>query len=78
MAGSEVGLGRLADGSNPVQIYGVAVLCGVGFTMSLFIGGLAFTSDELQNQVKLGVFGGSVIAALVGFLVLHFSGERRS
>ncbi len=65
-------------GSNPVQIYGIAVLCGVGFTMSLFIGGLAFTSDELQNQVKLGVFGGSVIAALVGFLVLHFSGERRS
>ncbi|MHB8495984.1 MAG: Na+/H+ antiporter NhaA [Casimicrobiaceae bacterium] len=66
------------EGSIPVQIYGIAVLCGVGFTMSLFIGGLAFTSDELQNQVKLGVFGGSVIAALVGFLVLRFSGEPRS
>lgn len=66
------------DGSIPVQIYGVAVLCGIGFTMSLFIGGLAFTSDDLQNQVKLGVFSGSIIAALVGFLVLRFSGAPRS
>jgi NhaA family Na+:H+ antiporter len=66
------------DGSTPVQIYGVAVLCGIGFTMSLFIGGLAFTSDELQNQVKLGVFSGSAIAALAGFLVLRFFGAPRS
>jgi NhaA family Na+:H+ antiporter len=66
------------DGSTPVQIYGIAVLCGIGFTMSLFVGGLAFTSDELQNQVKLGVFSGSVIAALAGFLVLRFFGAPRS
>ena len=59
-------------GSTPVQIYGVAVLCGIGFTMSLFIGGLTFPSDDLQNQVKLGVFSGSVTAAVVGFLVLRF------
>ncbi len=66
------------EGSTPVQIYGVAVLCGIGFTMSLFIGGLAFTSDDLHNQVKLGVFSGSAIAALVGFLVLRFAGTPRS
>jgi NhaA family Na+:H+ antiporter len=65
-------------GSTPVQIYGVAVLCGIGFTMSLFIGGLAFTSDNLQNQVKLGVFSGSVPAAVVGFLVLRFFGQSRN
>lgn len=65
------------EGSTPVQIYGVAVLCGIGFTMSLFIGGLAFASDDLQNQVKLGVFSGSVIAAIVGFLILRFAGAPR-
>lgn len=58
-------------------MYGVAVLGGIGFTMSLFIGGLAFPSDNLQNQVKLGVFSGSVLAALVGFLVLRGVGVQR-
>ena len=55
------------------QIYGIAVLCGIGFTMSLFIGGLAFPSDELQNQVKLGVFAVSVLSAVIGYLVLRFA-----
>jgi NhaA family Na+:H+ antiporter len=58
------------EGATSMQIYGVAVLCGIGFTMSLFIGGLAFPSDDLQNAVKLGVFSGSALAAMVGFLVL--------
>ncbi len=72
------GWAQWPEGSSPVQIYGVAVLCGIGFTMSLFIGGLAFSSDAVQNQVKLGVFSGSVIAALVGFLVLRFAAAPRS
>lgn len=72
------GWAQWPEGSTPLQIYGVAVLCGIGFTMSLFIGGLAFSSDAVQNQVKLGVFSGSVIAALVGFLVLRFAGTPRS
>ena len=55
------------------QIYGIAVLCGIGFTMSLFIGGLAFPSDELQNQVKLGVFAVSALSAVIGYLVLRFA-----
>lgn len=71
------GWAQWPKGAIPVQIYGIAVLCGIGFTMSLFIGGLAFTSDELQNQAKLGVFSGSALAALVGFLVLRFSGPPR-
>ena len=45
--------------------------------MSLFIGGLALPSDHLQNQVKLGVFSGSVLSALVGFLVLRCAGTQR-
>ena len=74
----KMGWAEWPDGSSAGQIYGIAVLCGIGFTMSLFIGGLAFSSDDLQIQATLGVFGGSLISALVGFLVLRFSGPQRS
>lgn len=72
------GWAQWPEGSTALQIYGVAVLCGIGFTMSLFIGGLAFASNDVQNLVKLGVFSGSVIAALVGLLILRFAGTPRS
>jgi len=56
-----------------LQVYGVSLLCGVGFTMSLFIGGLAFTDPALQEEVRLGVILGSVLSALAGYLVLRFA-----
>lgn len=57
-----------------VQVYGIALICGVGFTMSLFIGSLAFhDGSSLMNLVKIGVVGGSSISALAGCLVFYFS-----
>jgi NhaA family Na+:H+ antiporter len=54
------------------QFFGVCVLCGIGFTMSLFIGGLAFAGQDAayETQVKLGVLGGSLIAGVLGSLLL--------
>lgn len=54
------------------QFFGVCVLCGIGFTMSLFIGGLAFVGQDpaYETQVKLGVLGGSLITGLLGVALL--------
>jgi NhaA family Na+:H+ antiporter len=56
------------------QIWGASVLCGIGFTMSLFISALAFPHDpELVEEAKVGVLGGSLLSAILGFLVLRFA-----
>jgi NhaA family Na+:H+ antiporter len=55
------------------QVYGVALLSGVGFTMSLFIGSLAFDGVDETTAVRLGVIVGSALAGLSGYLVLYLS-----
>jgi NhaA family Na+:H+ antiporter len=60
------------QGASWLHIYGVSVIAGVGFTMSLFIGMLAFTDLELQNQVKIGVLSGSLLSALFGALIFDY------
>ena len=69
-AACKLGFTKLPAGVSWYQIYGVACLTGVGFTMSLFIGSLAFESAELMNAVRLGVLSGSILSGLVGYLVL--------
>lgn len=55
------------------QLYGLACLAGIGFTMSLFIGGLTFDDAVLMNQTRLGVLTGSLISGLMGFVLLRRS-----
>jgi len=66
-----LGLARLPDGITWQQIYGVAVIAGIGFTMSLFIGTLAFSDAASQDAVRIGVLTGSVMSALFGFAILR-------
>jgi len=65
------GLGALPEGANWRHITGVALLGGIGFTMSLFISGLAFNNPEFVDQAKYGILIASVLAGIMGSLVLR-------
>jgi NhaA family Na+:H+ antiporter len=69
------GLAPRPDHCRWMELYGASLLCGIGFTMSLFISQLAFpASPETVEAAKLGILVGSLLSALVGFAVLRFSG----
>ncbi|MBV1917926.1 MAG: Na+/H+ antiporter NhaA [Sphingomonadaceae bacterium] len=69
----KTGFASRPEGANWSQIWGMSVLCGIGFTMSLFIGALAFPGyPHLIEEAKLGVLTGSLLAALLGFAILRF------
>jgi NhaA family Na+:H+ antiporter len=55
----------------------VSLLCGVGFTMSLFIGGLAWEHAHFDASVRLGVITGSIVSAVIGFLVLSAASVKK-
>jgi len=71
----KLGFAQLPKGANWLQLYGVSVLCGIGFTMSLFIGSLAFENSTTTyfNQVKLGVLISSLLAAVWGGWMIKLS-----
>lgn len=70
--GQRLRLCRLPKSIGWQHMYGVAVLAGIGFTMSLFIGTLAFNDAERARDVRLGVLSGSFLSALTGYLILRF------
>ncbi len=70
---AKLGLVRRPMGVSWMQLYGLACLTGIGFTMSLFIGNLAFVDPTQIETVKLGVISGSLISGFLGFLILRFA-----
>jgi Na+:H+ antiporter, NhaA family len=70
VAANRAGIVQLPADATRRQVYGVAVLCGIGFTMSLFIGLLAFADIERESMVKLAVLTGSLLSAFAGAVVL--------
>lgn len=71
------GIAPMPNGAGWAQLYGISLLCGIGFTMSFFIGGLAFELSDFDAPVRLGVLTGSILSAIAGYAVLRFarSGE---
>ena len=70
------GIAAMPGGASWRSLYGVAILGGIGFTMSLFIGALAFDDAAQHMQVRLGVLAGSLLSALVGYLALRLAPRR--
>jgi NhaA family Na+:H+ antiporter len=69
-----LGLGAKLRGATWLQIYAVSVLCGIGFTMSLFIGALAFPGDPARvEEAKIGVLAGSFLSAIAGYVLLRLA-----
>ena len=69
------GLGRLPRNTTWRQIFGLAALAGIGFTVSLFVTGLAFDDPGLTDLAKIGIFAGSGAAGVIGYLLLRATGQ---
>ncbi|MBV4478076.1 Na+/H+ antiporter NhaA [Pseudomonas botevensis] len=76
----KIGLAALPQGANWGQVLGVAILCGIGFTMSLFVGSLAFVpgASEYAGMDRMGILTGSVFAALIGYAVTAAASRRNN
>ena len=73
----KIGAAQMPDNSNWLTLYGVSVLTGIGFTMSLFVGNLAFADNIYYiDGVKIGVLTGSLLSTLFGYFILLFSTKK--
>ena len=77
LAAIKLGLARLPQGASWGSLYGVSILCGVGFTMNLFVGSLAFENPLVEQDLvfdeRLGIILGSLLSGIMGYVVLHLS-----
>ncbi len=76
-AGVRLGFCRLPEGVTWLHVYGASALAGIGFTMSLFIGALAFEDPAHQAAVRIGVLSGSLLSGIVGYTTLRWFAGRR-
>lgn len=76
----KIGIAALPTGANWGQVFGVAILCGIGFTMSLFVGSLAFIpgASEYAGMDRMGILTGSILAALLGYAVTAMASGKNS
>ncbi len=74
------GLAKLPTGANWIQMYGLSILCGIGFTMSLFISSLAFENVNTTYLIsdRIGVLAGSILSATFGFAILYWAGRKKA
>ncbi len=70
------GIGQLPASVTLMHVLGVGFLAGIGFTVAIFISGIAFDDPALVDQAKMGIFVASVAAAIIGYALLRFSGKR--
>ena len=76
---ARTGFASLPAGATWPQLWGVATLCGIGFTMSLFVAALAFSADALlYEEAKLGVLAGTLLSTLAGAAILRFARPRNA
>ena len=67
----------MPNNSNWLNLYGVGILTGIGFTMSLFIGNLAFVENtQYIDGVKIGVLSGSLLSTLIGYFLLLITSKK--
>ncbi|HJQ95653.1 MAG TPA: Na+/H+ antiporter NhaA [Acidimicrobiia bacterium] len=75
--GLRTGIGRLPPGMGSHHILGVSILAGIGFTVSIFVAGLAFSEAQQLVDAKIGIFAASVVAAVVGWTVLRIGSASK-
>lgn len=76
----KTGIASLPSGANWGQVLGVAILCGIGFTMSLFVGSLAFVpgASEFAGEDRMGILTGSILAAFIGYAVTAMASRKKA